>query len=383
MKPVGGRIGAFTLHPQLELSAAYDDNVYALENKTDDVVMRASPSLRIEGDMKPYTLVLTGGADIIRYKDNETENREDWRVGVRNKLELAEKTFLTANAGYDYRHEDRGDPNVTSTNRKPAAYSLTTANAGFDRDLAKLRAGIRGSYSKYNYRDATQISGAITNNDDRDREEYLGEARLGYEFSRGYAVIVKAAYGKVDYRLPLDDAGFDRDSKGFRLLGGVLFELSQLLTGEVTAGYFHRSYSDPRFPSTDKFAFTAQLEWFPTELTSLRFTADRSPQETVSANYSSFTSSTYSVRVEHELMRTLKINVTTRYVENDYERGILATTPSKTEKYYGASLGVRYEMNRNLYALIGYDYNKKTSTDTVPGSEFTRNKLGLTIGAKL
>lgn len=70
-------------------------------------------------------------------------------------------------------------------------------------------------------------------------------------------------------------------------------------------------------------------------------------------------------------------------MQNNYIRTRGTLVPVRQEKYYGASVGMRYDLNRNLYTVLGYDWNKKTSTAVGAGSAFSRNKASLSIGLQL
>jgi hypothetical protein len=382
MQPVGAHFGSFTFFPKLEGAVSYDDNIYALGTKTDDVVGRLSPSMALKGQLDPYTLNFLASLDRLEYGHNKSESRTDWSTSTNGGFEFAPGSKILLNAGYGKGHEDRGDPNALTTNVKPTKLSTTSAGFEIKRELARLKAGIKGSFQRYNYDDALQIGGGITNNDDRDRDDYAVEGRVGYEFSPGYSVIARLGYDKIHYDDRLDDGGYARSSKGLKASAGVAFELTRIVTGEATVGYIWRKYKDARFPDVKRFGYNASIEWFVTDLTSLRFIADRGGQETVAPGYLAYIADTFSIRVEHELMRTVKLTATARFINNDYLRNNIVAVPTKSEKYYGGSLGVRYDLNRNFYALLGYDFNKKTSNATTPGSAFTRNKLALTLGSQ-
>ncbi|TZG25837.1 outer membrane beta-barrel protein [Sphingomonas montanisoli] len=383
LKPVGAHFGSFTFFPKLEGAVLYDDNIYALETKTSDTIFRLSPSARLVGDFGRDNFTLTSSLDRLFYSKRETENRTDWRVNASNRYEIAAKTNFGVSAGFANLHEDRGDPNATTTNVSPTLYKRTSAGVSLTRDLARLRAGIRLNYAYMNYYDARQIGGGVTTNNDRDRSTYGADVKLAYMFSPGYGAMVTFGYDKVDYRLQLDDVGFNRSSEGWRVLAGVQFELSRLLTGSATAGYVRRTYDDARYRPTNRLNFNVGLDWNVTELTLVNLTVNRGIEETVAPGYSGFVASTYAVRVEHELLRSLKLSTTARYVQNNYVRTRGATVPRREEKYYGASIGARYDFNRNLYAVVGYDWNKKTSTAVGAGSEFNRNKVSLSVGLQL
>jgi hypothetical protein len=379
LNPVGAHFGAFTLFPKLDSAVVYDSNIYALENKTSDTVFRLSPSFNLNGNADPFKLTVSGRIDRLFYAKNSTENRTDWRGYSRGSVDFAAATTLSLNAGYSKNHEDRGDPNAISTTKKPTVYYQTDAGFEVKRDAGILKTGLRGTFKHVNYNDSPTLGGFTINNDDRDRSDYFIEGNAGYEFSTGYSVIARLAYDTINYNARIDDFGYDRHSTGIRGSVGVAFELSQLLTGEATVGYLTRNYRDARFATLNRVAFNAQLEWFITELTSMRFTINNQPQETVAPGYRGYIANTFAVRVEHELTRTVKLTGTARYVTNDYLRNIGLTVPDKSEKYYGASAGVQYVLNRFLTTTLGYDYNKKTSNVSTPGSKFVRNKASLSL----
>jgi hypothetical protein len=55
------------------------------------------------------------------------------------------------------------------------------------------------------------------------------------------------------------------------VLGGVRAEIGRLLIGEVAAGWRKREFDSILFRDFDGFAFNARLDWYPTELVSVRF----------------------------------------------------------------------------------------------------------------
>lgn len=382
-EPVGARFGVFTLLPRLETAVTYNDNIYALEAKTDDVVFRISPSFRLTGKADPYTINVTAAVDRLEFKDNHSESRTDWTIGLDNKYELSAGTFVSAYGRYRQDHEDRGDPNALTTNLRPTLYKNGEFGAEVSRDVARLGMALTGTYSDFNYYNAAQIGGGITNNNDRDRAEYTIASRVSYEFSPGYSILTRFAYADVNYSDPLDDSGFSRDSKSYRASAGIKLEFTQLLVGEVTAGYLWRNYSDPRFKTFKRAAYNAALTWYPTELTSVRVSADRQGQETVVAGYAGYFANTFTFRAEHELMRTLKINVGGRYIINNYLRSGIVAVPRRQEKYYTASGGLKYAFSRNLSAGLGYEWTKKSSLAITPGSAFNRNRLSANINIQL
>ena len=51
-----------------------------------------------------------------------------------------------------------------------------------------------------------------------------------------------------------------------RRSGGVAFEITRLITGEIGVGYFQQDYVDPIYTDPDGFDYHAALIWNPTPL---------------------------------------------------------------------------------------------------------------------
>ncbi|WP_116090386.1 outer membrane beta-barrel protein [Sphingomonas crusticola] len=382
LEPVGARFGSFTLFPKLETQLMYNDNIYALQNKTDDFIARISPQADLRGDFGTVTTALRAAVDRYQYFDNTSENRTDWSLGGNAQAEARRGLFIYGAGGYSKAHEDRGDPNASYTDRDPTKYNLTEAGAGISSDITRLSYGLDASYRKYNFADNRQISGAIVNNDDRDRSVSRIAGRVGLELSPGYRVLARGSYQKIGYDLNFDDAGYNRDSKEVRGTLGVQFELTRLLQGEVFAGYLNRTYKDPRFSDISAPVFGTSLTWLPTPLATVRLNIDRTVQETVVAGFRGFVSTSGSLSIDYEVLRTLILTADVRYGHDDY-RGSRLVPTTRNDDNYGASVGGRYLFNRNLYGGITYDWSKKSSSFTGPGLEYNRNRITATLGLQL
>lgn len=379
LTPIGARLGSFIFYPKIETSLTYNDNVYALANKTSDWVGRISPSATLKGDWGTATAAFRASLDRYEYFKQGAESRTDWSVGGNAQFEVQRDVLIYGGAGFSRAHEDRGDPNALTTDRRPTKYDLTELGGGFGSDATRLSYGVDVSYRHYNYYDNAQISGVIVNNDDRDRDQLRVAGRLGYEFSPGYRLLARGAYDNIDYSSNVDDAGFNRDSHGWRGTLGLNFELTRLLEGEVFAGYLNRSYKDVRFVDVNSFVFGSKLTWHPSELTTVRFNVDRAVQETVAANYKGFLSTNYSLDVRHELSRTVVLTAAVRYETDAYRRSSTIVA-QRNDDLYGASVGVRYTINRNVYAGLAYDWDQRRSNVALPGTRYSRNKVAATLG---
>lgn len=381
LEQIGARAGAFQLLPRIEVGALFDDNVYATDGgERSDTIFRVAPSILVRADTSRYRWDIRAGLEHLEYDKFEDESRTNYGAGTTFETEVVRDTTLNGRLNYDVGHEDRGDPNSTTANVEPVKYKTFDTGIGFERSASRALFGLDAAYRNLNFNDVRRNNGNIDNSDDRDRELTLIGGKIGYEFSPGYNFIVRAAYDTVNYDQSVDDGGFDRDSKGYRVTGGLGFELTQLLVGDIFAGYISRNYDDARLSTTNDVAFGAGLTWTPTEMTSVRITADRTIEETVFTGYSGYLNTGVNIQVEHELTRQLALSGGVRYAKNKYERTVGSTAASRDDDITGASVGLRYTLNRLLYVSAGYEYQNRDST--LPATDYKRNKFLVTLGAQ-
>lgn len=383
LEPIGARIGVFRAFVGGDLSAVYDDNIYAQEvGKVDDIYFKISPKVRFVSDTSRYKLTLAAGLDRYEYSKQDSESRTDWNVRGDVVAELLRDTSVTLNAGYRRGTEERGAPDSPATARSPVRYDSFTAGGGLSREVGRLQLRTIVDYEKLNFDDGRLGNGTLVNNDDRDRQYVAGGAEIGYEFSPGYSIFGRALFDRVAYRLPFDDTGVNRDGKGYRLTGGVKFDLTNLMEGNVFAGYMRRNYKDPRFADYGGLAAGASIRWTPTRLTTISIDGNRSVQETTQVGYRGYISTDFGIRVEHELTRFIQLNGGVRYAKNKYLLvGIPAVALQRDDDLYFANVGVQYTLNRQFALGLGWDYAKRSSNQAL--SDYTRNKVMATLKVTL
>jgi hypothetical protein len=381
LEQVGARAGAFRILPRIEVGATFDDNVYASDTRErSDTIFRAAPSIQLTSDTSRYQMNFRAGLEHLEYDEFGDESRTSFGTGTDFTTEIVRDTTLKGRLNYDINYEDRGEPNGLATNASPVKFKTLDTGLAFDRTVSRAIIGAEFSYRDLNFNDARRLNNTIENNDDRDRALTLIGGKLGYEFSPGYSFIGRIAYDTVAYDDARDDAGFDRDSKGFRMTGGIGFELSRLLTGDIFAGYISRNYDDARLEKISEPVFGAGLTWQPTQTTSIRVTADRTVEETVFLGYSGYINTTFSLQMQYELTRQLTVNAGVNYAKNKYERTVGSTQPVRSDDITGSSVGMRYALNRMLYASAGYNFASRKSP--APDADYKRNKFLLSLGAQ-
>lgn len=373
--PLGVHLGSFMLFPTMGVSETYNDNIYLTDTGTvDDFITVFSPAFNLNSNWNRHSFNFGASADIGRYASNSSENYEDYNVHTGGTLDITRRSKLSAGLAYSKLHEERGSPDAAN-GISPTEYDLATADTSFRQNFNRVNVTVGGSVKNYNYHDVTLSGGGISNQDDRDRNEYEGSIRLGYEIVPQYEAFVKTTLNKRSYISSVDDNGVNRDSDGYVIDGGVRIDLTGKAFGDVFAGYRSQSYDDPSLKSVSGLDFGADLTWNATSLTTAKLGVTRSTEESTQSGASGYISTVYRVSVDHELLRNMLIGGSASYTTNDY-KGI-----SRSDDITGFGVYSKYLMNRYLYLSVGYDRANRNSN--VAGSDYDDNKFMVKVTGQL
>ena len=373
---VGVRAGAFTVFPEASVTGTFNDNIYATDTNTEsDFVTMLAARVSAASTWSRHALNLRAGLAQRLYADNDDEDRLDWDVGGDGRIDITRDTNVTAGLSYAELSEDRGSPNAIGLAAEPTEYSLLAANAALNHRFNRVTSRIGATYSDFDYDTVPLTGGGVLNQDFRDREEYTQFLRLGYDVSPDTNVYVQGTLNQREYDQKPPVVALNRDSDGYAVVAGADFRLTNLAQGGVYAGYQSQDYDDPTLPEIDGVAFGANVDWFVTPLTTVRFEAGSAIEETIAAGASGYTDNSAGLRIDHELMRNVIVGGAISFANQDYE-GI-----ARDDDVTGAGLSVDYLLNRNFSLRLGYNYADRDSS--VTGLDYTRNEVGLTLKAAL
>ena len=224
---------------------------------------------------------------------------------------------------------------------------------------------VGGAVQALDYDDVKALDNSIIDQDIRDGHVYTGVVKLAYEFSPGYRVFGLVEGNQRDFG---DDIIDDRDSKGIEGRAGLEFEVTHLIKGEVSAGYFEQDYDQVGFANTSGMAFKGGLLWNPTQLMTVNLSGERRISETSVAGSSGHVDTILSSRVDYEIMRNLIGSPFINYTIEDYE-GV-----DREDKTLQAGVNLQWLINRNLSAGAFYTYTTKDSNlDTF---DYDKNVVG-------
>ena len=378
-KPLGVRAGSFMLHPGVQLAGEYTDNVFYTEDNTEsDTVFHVRPYVTAQSTWSRHSLNLTAAADFAFYTDYSDRDYEDYFLGLTGRVDVRTRSFFSYGLDYLDLHEDLNNRSAEQ-GVEPTTYYLTGGNVGYDHTFNRLSLGVSYRYEKLDYDDVLRANGEIIDNQDRDRDGSSFGFRAGYQFQTDKQAFVSYTYYTVDYDQPLDRNGYERSGDGYTVDGGLMFTITGKLDGDVFVSYHDRSYDDPHLEQWDGWALGAGLTWLPTDITRVHGNIASSIEETTDSNSSGYLQTVYSLRVDHELTRSLQGNVFVSYREADYENLPAVPVDVRTkDDTWRAGLGVNWFINRHSYLNASYMF--ETLDSSVANDDYDVNRIWLVFG---
>ena len=110
----------------------------------------------------------------------------------------------------------------------------------------------------------------------------------------------------------------------------------------------------------DGLALFADVQWFPTELTTFRVNAGRDVADAGGVESPNAVVTQYGVGVAHELMRNIVLSGDITYEEREFP-AVLLVRPERTDEQTAFSAGATWKVNRNMHLVGGYQYTDRES----------------------
>lgn len=380
VEALGIRLGSFLVLPSAEAGASYDSNVFATESdKKDDVIWIVNPEIAVRSDFGRHALNFRAAGSLARYAEYGSENYNDYLVESDGRLDVTRDIVLDARLFHRQEHEGRGDPDTLSGYAEPVVYDRSGVLLGYTHRLNRFRARLTGGAEFLGYDDVSTVGGATVPQNDRDRWLFESSLRLGYEFLPGHEAFVRGGVNRTVYQVTPNAGGINRSSHGYEIVAGTTVELTGLLTGEVFAGWLSRSYEDDALSDFGGLGFGGRLDWAVTQLTTITGSLGREIRETTvvegGRRASSYTRSLIALGVDHELLRTVRLNGRVQARQDDFE-GV-----DRADNVYTATAGATYLVNRNVYVTGGYTYETRDSDE--PGGDYDSSLVFIRLGLQL
>ena len=363
------RVGPFEVSPVLELGLSNSSNLFLVDEGQPVVPPAVPPSeisdtyTRVVGQASAQTTFSRHmfGFDAIveneSYFDTGSEDATEYGVRGFGQLDLSSSVAVAGSVSFRDGREDRTNigGNISAAERLSFEKTGAELNAAYEFSRVRLRA--RGSTATYDFGNVRFTDGTSVAQSFRDFDENRFAASAEYAVSRDWSIIGEVERVEREYDQLLGDpvTGINRDTTGDIVRVGTSFELPSNLRGQISAGYLSFEPDDGTLPTEDGLALYADVQWFPTELTTLSFNAGRDVGDPGGVAAPSVLVTQYGAGIAHELLRNVVLTGDIVFEERDF------SVINRTDEQTGYGVGATWKVNRNMHLLGGYQFTDRES----------------------
>ncbi|WP_375396509.1 outer membrane beta-barrel protein [uncultured Sphingomonas sp.] len=377
---IGSRIGAFTLYPSVTATGEATDNYLATDtNRRSDVFFVVRPELYLKSNWARDRVEARAFVSQSVNAKLSGENATQFGASVSSAYEPMRSTQFTLDLSGARYVESRSSLGSFQGSAEPVRFGIYRVGVGASHSFNDLVLGLSAGVSRVDYDDTRFPNGVVVDQDYRDVRSVTAGGSARYDLRNGIGLIVSGQYDDERYDVRPGRPGYvpgvniNRDSSGFNLQGGVTLELSKLIFGSLQVGYISRRYIDPTLNDFGGLSFSGDVLWNITPLTSIRFRASRSIEDTSSPLIAGNTRSDFRLSVDHELYR---------YVILSGDIGYGSFRPNGIGvggDEYTVGIGARYLIDRRFSVTAGLRHSGRTSDSNFLRYQATSGNVGVRV----
>jgi hypothetical protein len=369
---VGDYAGSFLVKSAVELSGGYNTNPGRTSVPKGSPFYMVAPELLVVSDWERHALVADLRGSFTGYGNDfppvngvvssapVNVDQPFFTGHVDGRIDVSHDTHLLAQARLLVSTDNPGSPNVQAGLAKYPVYATFGGTFGIDQNFNRLELSGGATVDRTVYQNSLLTDGTISSNDDRNFNQFGGVGRASYDLTPGVKPFVEFEADTREHDELVDRSGFLRNSDGGYIKGGTSFEFSRLLTGEAAVGWAARTYQDPRLLPLQGLLTSASLVWTATPLTTAKFNATTSIDETTVPGVSGVLTHLYTTEVDHDFRRWLtaigKFTWGTQAYQGD----------SRFDHIYSLEGDLVFKMTRNLW--IKGSLRRDILDSNLPGS---------------
>ncbi len=304
---LGVHAGAFMLFPAIELIGGYDANPSRVPGGKGASLYTVSPELLAQSNWSRHELKadLRGSYTGYNPDTSPTLSRPYFNGKMDGRIDVTKMTRIDLGTRLLVSTDNPGSPNLQAGLAKLPIFTTVGGNAGIGHQFNRFDLAVKGDAARTAYQKSSLTDGTTASNDDRNYNQYTGTLRGGYELSPGVKPFAEVGADTRVHDLNADLFGYQRNSKGLTGRLGSTFELTKLLTGEISAGYTKRTYEDPRLSQISGLIGDASLVWTANALTAVKLTGSSSVGESTVPGVAGVLYRDVSLQVDHSFRRWL------------------------------------------------------------------------------
>ena len=372
------RLGAFTVNSNAHAGLGYTSN--ALGTSTDeesDTIAEVGANLSARTNWSVHEVGVDVSAVHQEYQDYGDQSFTNLNGRLRGRIDVT-REFSFGGAAFYQKSTDRySDPSNTSGLGEPIEFTRTgfDVNANYSND--RIRWANVLTIAEVDYDDASTITGVPIDQDFRDRTDNRFYSRLSYALTPNLAIFGQGVLDQREYdnNVIVDGVARSRDSDTYTLSGGVDFELNSLVRGDIAIGFLSQEMDDAFFEDNDGLAVDANVEWFPTRLTTVSFNGGRRTVDSGVVNTASSVQTNFGVRVDHELYRNIILSGYGNIENYEYDE------VDRDEDVTDFGVIGTYKMNKRVHlnAFARHVERERDGSAVIGNQDYSADLLGISV----
>jgi hypothetical protein len=367
--PIGFSVGGFRLFPELTLGGGGTTDAPRGGGADAFGHLRAAGVLRSQWGR--HELALDGFADQRLYARNSDGNALAWLARGSGRLDVHDEDFVKGEAAVQRVVESRGTIGEIARTRSGNAHVRKSAEITGSMTRGRFVGKLRTGYEDYSYADVRLDDGTRVDQSFRNHRGYAigGEVQYGFggDFQSAFVSATKSWRRYDELSSPR------RDVDELELLAGFRGEITPLLRGQLALGYISADFQDPAVGSRHALGIDTRLQYLPTELTTLNFSATRKTRNVASARTPEAILTRFTFGADHELRRNLIISGSLLYENADYVESLAR------EHLIGAEASADLFANRNWRTKTRIGYVRRVSSGTPTNRDFDGGTLSVDV----
>ena len=364
LEPLGIHAGDFVFFPALTTGVGYTTNVYgSATSAVADGFATVKPEGALISQWSRNFLELTGDASIKRYFSQSARDETGYSLKADGRIDLGTGDTIIGVVHRERGFEEQYSGSFPQNSAGPIGYDQTDATIRGTLEFNHLRLIANGKINDLVFSNSYTLSNQLLDEQYQNRTEYHSAVRLEYVFNQDIATFAEASYVRSDFHVATPSQPL-RSNNATRFLVGGNFDLGKLIRGTIGVGYEDHEYDLSFYIPIKGVAFDAQLQWLPTDLTTVNFQATRKVENAINANSPGYFASLAQLRVDHELLRYAVLFAEATYERDNY---VAITRRDKQYEFHG---GATYSLGRHFKLLPSVWYIDRNSSGTPIGASF-------------
>ena len=361
--PLGIRAGSFQLRPAIEVTGGYDSN--PARSNTGGGASNfgiVAPELKVNSNWSRHELTANLRGSYTAYGAAPSLDRPAFDGKIDGRVDVTGRTRIDLESRLVIATDNPGSPNIQAGLARLPISTAVGGTVGVGQRFNRFDVALKGLIDRTTYQDSRFTDGTSASNQARNFDQYAAQLRTGYELTPGVVPFVELDADRRRHDLAVDSFGIGRDSQGRAAKIGTTFELSRILTGELSFGYLARDYAEPTLQNIKGPTFDGSLTWVASALTTFKLTAVTRADESTLAGVSGVFTHELGLEVDHAFRTWL--DATLKFTgDRDSYVGI----PRQDDRYAGA-LALTYKLTREMQ-LKG-EVRREWLTSNQPGNNY-------------